>query len=175
MTEADWLTEDDLEYLLDSYERKASRRKLRLFAVGCVRSILHLLPDQNCRTAVEGAEEYADRRTTLETLRKLHAAAETAMNTAWRDASLVERDGGMVSFATRQDALASDLPAIARAITKEEFEEVSARDTIDAMACVLAHSAISPDQWGTSAGDDAAMRTVAASRASTCGAAGGWT
>ena len=46
MNEAEWLTEDDLEYLLDCFKEKASRRKLRLFAIGCVRSILHLLPDQ---------------------------------------------------------------------------------------------------------------------------------
>lgn len=63
----------------------------------------------------------------------------------------------------RQDALAFAVPAVAQAITKEVFDEVCARDTIDAIASVLTYSAIPPDEW-TSADDDAAMRTMESER-----------
>jgi hypothetical protein len=159
MTEAEWLTEDDLEYLLDFFEEKASRRKLRLFVVGRVRGILHLVPDQTCRTAVEVAEAFADGRTSLDALTAVYHASEREANTAWYNTAR-SASGGVFYFATRQDALSCDFLGVAHAITKEEFDEVSARDAIDDIVGVLAHVAIPPDQWETSAGDDAAMRAV---------------
>src|SRR3954447_21699792 len=61
MTEADWLASgwprEMLEYLRAS--GKASDRRCRLFACGCVRRVWPLL-DEWSRTAVEVAEQYAD-------------------------------------------------------------------------------------------------------------------
>jgi hypothetical protein len=162
MAEADWLSQTDIGYLLRYFQEMASRRKLRLFAVACTRDILHLL-DQNCRIALEMAEQHADGGTNLEALKKLHAASETATDIAWRDASRVESDG-LVCFATRQDALAPCLPNVAQEITKEEFDEVSAIDTIDALSGVLMYSTIPSELWGTAAGDEAALKAVESER-----------
>jgi hypothetical protein len=164
MTEAKWLALRDLRYLLDFFEEKASRRKLRLFAAGCVRSILHLIHDHNCRTGLDVAEEYADGRTTVEMLKKHYDASEKAMSAAWRAVRPDDHTGGVFHIPTKQDALAIDLPGLDSAITKVEFDEVTTRDAIDAISGVLAHLAIHPDQWGTSAGDDAAMRALEAQR-----------
>jgi hypothetical protein len=61
MTEAEWLAATDptpmLEYLQKAH--RATERKLRLFAVACVRRIWHLIPDGG-RAAIEAAERFAD-------------------------------------------------------------------------------------------------------------------
>jgi hypothetical protein len=121
MTEAEWLTEDDLGCLLDFLEEKASRRKLRLFAIGCLGRIVPLLPDGNCRSAVELAEAIADGQTTLDSLRAIHNAFEREATAARQNTARVEREG-MFYFATKQDALVCDFQSVAQAATKEDFD-----------------------------------------------------
>ncbi len=62
MTEAEWATcnnpKEMLIFLAD--RRKASDRKLRLFACACFRRVWAALPDPHGRAAVEVAERYAD-------------------------------------------------------------------------------------------------------------------
>jgi hypothetical protein len=60
MTEAGWRACSDLDLMLRFLRRKASDRKMRLFACSCCRRIWHLLPHDACRQAVETAEGYAD-------------------------------------------------------------------------------------------------------------------
>jgi hypothetical protein len=67
MTEADWLTTDDLRAMLSHVRSganltrsKPGRRKMRLFACGCCRLIEELLPDARTRKALEIGEKYAD-------------------------------------------------------------------------------------------------------------------
>ncbi len=108
-------------------------------------------------------EGYVDNRTTLEAMRRVHHASGIASYAAWLCARRVERDG-VIYFITREDAVACDLPGVAQAITKEDFNEAYTIDVISAIACVLAHSAIPADLWGTSAGDDAAESAIEAER-----------
>jgi hypothetical protein len=59
MTEAEWLTSNDPEAMLEFLGEKASERKLRLFAVACVRRLWHLL-GRDVRWVVSQAEADAD-------------------------------------------------------------------------------------------------------------------
>jgi hypothetical protein len=70
MTEREWLKMQNLEAGLRFVRPKASARKLRLFAVACCRRVWELLPEGECRLAVEVAEKYADGLVTREQLRK---------------------------------------------------------------------------------------------------------
>jgi hypothetical protein len=60
MTEAEWLECTDPTPMLEFLRRKASDRKLRLFAVACCRRGRHLMTDTRNRRAVEVTEQYAD-------------------------------------------------------------------------------------------------------------------
>jgi hypothetical protein len=77
MDEATWLNATDpapmLAFLREN--RKASDRKLRAFACGCVRRIWPLLTEAVSRTAVEVAERFADGAAGHDELKKAHRAA----------------------------------------------------------------------------------------------------
>ena len=60
MTEAEWLSGNDPEPMLWFLAGKASDRKFRLFACGCIRRAWQLLVDPASRAAVEFSEKYAD-------------------------------------------------------------------------------------------------------------------
>jgi hypothetical protein len=60
MTEQEWLACDKPHPMLTYLRRRASKRKLRLYACGCCRRVWGLLRDERSRRAVEVAEQYAD-------------------------------------------------------------------------------------------------------------------
>ncbi|MDY3557008.1 hypothetical protein R5W24_006191 [Gemmata sp. JC717] len=60
MTEAEWLACAHSKPMLEFLRGKVSDRNLRLFACGCCRRLLHLMPDKRSRTALEVAERVAD-------------------------------------------------------------------------------------------------------------------
>jgi hypothetical protein len=60
MTEEQWRACADAQAMLEFVRGKASERKLRLFAVACVRRVWHLLADAAGRRVAEQAETYAD-------------------------------------------------------------------------------------------------------------------
>jgi hypothetical protein len=74
-----------LEFLRDS--RKASDRKLRLFAAGCCRLVWPLLADQGSWTAVDLAEQYADGQATSE---EMFAASAQSWVDAARGATMAD-------------------------------------------------------------------------------------
>jgi hypothetical protein len=76
MTEKEWLGCDDPRAMVEFLRGKASERKLRLFAVACCYRIWHLLPDKDCREAVQIAESFADGRGDVQQLRSVEAAGE---------------------------------------------------------------------------------------------------
>ena len=75
MTETEWMASTDPRPMLGSLRRRASDRKLRLFAAACCRRIWDLLPDEQCRSALETAERFADGPASLESLREAHRGA----------------------------------------------------------------------------------------------------
>jgi hypothetical protein len=108
MTEAEWRTCISPEAILNFLTRKASERKLRLYAVGCCKRIWSLLTDERCRHAVEVAQRYSDGRATVG---ELSAAGQVASSVArvWGDpGSSVARSthalGGAPWSATRASA-----------------------------------------------------------------------
>ncbi len=118
MTEAQWneSTEPQKMLLALRASGKASDRKLRLFAVACCRRIWHLLPDQNCREAVQAAEVSADREAGVGPLREVEAAGEVDCD--HREDAPEERLGyyaGGAIFQLGQERLASDMVAAAAA------------------------------------------------------------
>jgi len=60
MTESEWLTSTDPEPMLKFLGKKASDRKVRLFAVACCRRVWASLEHEEFRDAVEKAEAFAD-------------------------------------------------------------------------------------------------------------------
>src|SRR5262247_3015126 len=60
MTEAEWLACTDPGPMLEFLRRKASDRKVRLFAVACSRRVWSSLEHEEFRSAVRKAESFAD-------------------------------------------------------------------------------------------------------------------
>jgi hypothetical protein len=86
VTEAEWLAANDPEAMVEFLRsRRASSRKLRLFARACCRRIWNALGDERGRTAFETAEQFADglvERKVLTAAGKSVAAAARAAATA---------------------------------------------------------------------------------------------
>lgn len=104
MTEAEWLEAARPEPMLDhirgaSLSRtKAGKRKMRLFACGCVRQVWTLLPHEHCRETVVVAEQFADGRAdqaVLETAREkaVRVAAKEYGQAAATDGGQAIADG----------------------------------------------------------------------------------
>jgi hypothetical protein len=60
MTEAEWLTCNDPDVMLNHLRDNVSDRKLRLFAVACCRQVWSMLATSECRQAVGISEHFAD-------------------------------------------------------------------------------------------------------------------
>ena len=60
MTEAEWLACTNPEPMFRFLGRKASDRKVRLFAVACCRRVWSSLEHEEFRDAVQKAESFAD-------------------------------------------------------------------------------------------------------------------
>jgi hypothetical protein len=95
VTEAEWVACDDpdemFRFLLRT--RRASDRKLRLFAVACCRQMWDRITERRSRHAVETSERYADDRATDEQLEAGFLAADRAFSEPLRARSLRVWDG----------------------------------------------------------------------------------
>lgn len=104
MTEREWLESGDVAPLIHHIERCGSKRKLRLFALACCRSIAHLLIDKRSRVAVTALERFADGRCDLAVLARCHLRARAACRKIERP--LYQADGCLHSNAESSAACA---------------------------------------------------------------------
>ena len=96
MTEQEWVITTDIRGMLESLKGKISDRKLRLFACSCCRAVWSSLTPQRIRYAVEVAEQYADGRTSEQSLHRARSqACDAANHFTWRRSTsrLVQRQG----------------------------------------------------------------------------------
>jgi len=126
MTEAEWLACSDPEPMLEYLRVKASSRMLRLFAVGCCRSIWPLLTDERSRAAVEAAERYAKGELTEDEWSIAHRGAgdafQSAKTPACRDAHAPRTPGCAASRA----ALLCLVPDALEAAAAASFQAANA-------------------------------------------------
>jgi hypothetical protein len=108
VTETQWLEAVDLDAMLVHLRRRASSRKLRLFACACCRQVWHLLRDPRAREAVEVSERYADSRVTARRLATAAGQAREAADGLRFEASL---SMSLAKWAARDATVAAALTA----------------------------------------------------------------
>jgi hypothetical protein len=69
VTEADWLTSEEPQTLIEFISQGTSERKCRLLAAALCRHVLPLVSHECAHRALDIAEEYADGRTTVDEMR----------------------------------------------------------------------------------------------------------
>jgi hypothetical protein len=136
MTEAEWLTCDDpqkmLEFLRDG--GKASDRKLRLFGCVCCRAIWELLTDERSREGVMVAERYADGQASTDQLAEAHLIAYAAHDNEdfadyWAAAWIAPAVSLRASLGTAEEALKAATPNAAASARKIQVDML--RDIVD--------------------------------------------
>ncbi len=105
MTEAEWLACEEPTPMLVSLANKGSNRKLRLFAIACVRNLHHEIGEY-CGYAVAAAEQFADDLTTSDHLSVAYELAdEEAHNSPdYMEAHLAYLAAASVAHSTAIDA-----------------------------------------------------------------------
>lgn len=78
MNTKEWATSQDSRQMLTGLAKRASARKLRLFACACCRRVWEDLEDENSRAAVESAERFADETISKDVLSAAQSAAHRA-------------------------------------------------------------------------------------------------
>ena len=76
-----WLRSNSPEAMLRLLGKRASGRKLRLFACACCRRVWQRIKSLRCRNAVEVAERHADQQVTDDELHRARLAANSAAST----------------------------------------------------------------------------------------------
>ncbi|MCI0457932.1 MAG: hypothetical protein L0Z62_13275 [Gemmataceae bacterium] len=93
MSEQQWLKARYPSQMRKLLGRKASVRKLRLFACACVRQLAHLLPDERSRRALEVGELYADGLVDRREMAEAEGEAMQALNAAAEFAAQIREAG----------------------------------------------------------------------------------
>ena len=83
MSPGEWLLTWRNHRHIGDLQSRLSYRKERLFIAACCRQVLHLVPEEPCRLAVEAAEAFADGQISDRQLRKARRAANTVSQVLW--------------------------------------------------------------------------------------------
>jgi hypothetical protein len=149
MSPAEWLMTWGDHEQIERLQRRLSHRKERLFVAACCRQVLHLVPEEPCRLAVEAAEAFADGQISARKLRLVRRAAEAS-----RGVLLHEwRAGGVASYIPRTRKTEADfLMADARSLAAFACElaaqtEYSLRGTWGRIATYRAREAAEFEQY----------------------------
>jgi hypothetical protein len=111
MTEEQWLNTTTAPYLIKYLARRASQRKLRLFACAACRRILHMMQFEASRKAVQVSERFADGQADGDELRLARSEAAELADTAER----LQTVGWNAARTAAQSAAAEALAAAERA------------------------------------------------------------
>jgi hypothetical protein len=114
--------------MLEFLRRRATPRKLRLFACACCRGLWHLLPDEASRAAVEAAERYADGHGGEADLRAARRGAKAAAELAWVlwDEGVPQAEAAAVAATAEAAEAAARAAEYAAAAAQAEAQEVAA-------------------------------------------------
>jgi hypothetical protein len=83
MSPAEWLTTWGDHQQIEQLQWRLSNRKERLFLAACCRQVLHLVPEEPCRLAVEAAEAFADGQISDRKLCQARRAANAVYRALW--------------------------------------------------------------------------------------------
>lgn len=110
MTEAEWLTCDNLTLMLRQLGGRGSPRKLRLFACACCRRFWHQRLNDRCQQAVAVAEQFADGLATREDLRRVSDAMAVVFKATQPTYSYDPSDALMAAARIREEIVNAIFP-----------------------------------------------------------------
>jgi hypothetical protein len=109
MTEQEWLECTDPQKILEFLGRKATDRRLRLFACACARQVWHLLTDKRSREAIVVGEQLAERPVDSRVLSQARRGAVAVTDGLYQQLFLM-RDDSSAREAIRHAWLTSMVP-----------------------------------------------------------------
>jgi len=123
VTEREWLNCTDPQAMLVLLKRRASKRKLRLFAVACCRRIWPLILHKRSQAAILVAERFADAQATSAELR----AAESEAKAIWQKNALDDAAMACFHVCTEQVAGLHASGTAVRAVWSHQLGEARGR------------------------------------------------
>jgi hypothetical protein len=116
MSPAEWLITWGDHQQIEQLQWRLSNRKERLFLAACCRQVLHLVPEEPCRLAVEAAEVFADGQISDRKLCQARRAANAVYRALWDESQAARISHPITSTPTSR---AANLMVHARCLAAE--------------------------------------------------------